>query len=211
MSRVRLTAPQPPAGPIGIEGLHLIADEVGIRFGLGSSGHADPDLAGFAAALGVCAPVETVAADQIEFQFVEDIRGHQLQPLLEYVQSQLAPGDAARAAVADLAISDETVLVSDGAFEGLGARRSSRALCLYLVFADLGKPHLLKIGHHIGRKIVFRVVDLIADLLRASRLSDHTAGLRHLGDEEGSVLRRLHNGEPKCPRPGTSFLPGSAK
>lgn len=75
-------------------------------------------------------------------------------------------------------------------------------LCLYLVFADLGKPHLLKIGHHIGRKIVFRVVDLIADLLRASRLGDHTAGLRHLGDEEGSVLRRLHNGEPQVSQAG---------
>ena len=93
MSRVRLTAPQPPA--IGVEGLHLVADELGVGPGLGPAGHADPHLAGLFVVLEVRVPVQAVAADEVELQLVKHAGGHQLQAFLDDVQGQPAAGRGA--------------------------------------------------------------------------------------------------------------------
>ena len=51
----------------GVEGLHLVADELGVGPGLGSAGHADPHLAGLFVVLEVRVPVQAVAADESNF------------------------------------------------------------------------------------------------------------------------------------------------
>lgn len=90
--------------------------------------------------------------------------------------------------------------------EGVGLRLALGTLYHHLVFLHLCELDFLEIGDHVGGEVVLRVVNLIADLLRASGLGDHAASSGDLGDEEGSVLGHLHDGKAQVTHAGHILL-----
>lgn len=185
---------------------------------LGASCNAEADLNGgadsragrLADGMGDCIAIQGVEPDVIEADFL-GFKPDDLKAVLEYITCELRLGERVLAAVADLPLADEAIVVANARLEeavGCGAvcPVDLDAVLGLLLDADLGK-----VGYDIGREVGVGVLDLVEGLLLDRRNADEAAVPGSFVTTPLPSSSTSMMGKPRFHRSGTSLWPGSAK
>ncbi len=117
------------------------------------------------------------------------------QRLLHDVHGETCARLGVRPRVGDLALAEPAAVEEHVGLEGGGARVAAHAVEAHAVGADLGHLGLRDVGHHVGREVARRVVDLVEQLLLDGARVDPAAGAGGLADDAAAVGGDLGDGE----------------
>ena len=128
--------------------------------------------------------------------------------MLEYITCELRLGERVLAAVADLPLADEAIVVANARLEEAVGCGSVCPVDLDAVLGLLLDADLGEVCHDIGREVGVGVLDLVEGLLLDRRDADEATRAGQLCDHAVALLIDLDDGEAEVPQVGHFLVAG---